>query len=122
MNGPLESGDYITTCDLVGYGMKQDDDILHNYTVAKITKDCDFNPKYIVPIQTILKDESGENILDTHDQIQWTDLTDESGNIVYEYEYNIQYLNKQSQMISYEEYYPNIAYIVAYVGCTYHCG
>ena len=23
--------------------MKQDDDLLHNYTVAKITQDCDFS-------------------------------------------------------------------------------
>jgi hypothetical protein len=27
--------------------MKQDDDILHNYTVAKITMNCDFNPQTI---------------------------------------------------------------------------
>ena len=101
--------------------MKQDDDILHNYTVAKITMDCDFNPKY-VPKLTILKDENGENILDTHNVIQWTDEVDASGNIVYEYEYNIQYINNESQIISYEEYDPNHDYIVAYAGCTYHCG
>ena len=45
MNGPLEAGDYITTCKLSGYETKQSDDILHIYTVAKITMDCDFNPK-----------------------------------------------------------------------------
>ena len=44
INGNLESGDYITTSNVGGYGMKQDDDILHNYTVAKTTMDCDFNP------------------------------------------------------------------------------
>lgn len=43
VNGNLENGDYITTSKLAGYGMRQDDDILHNYTVAKITQDCDFN-------------------------------------------------------------------------------
>lgn len=50
INGNLENGDYITTCEIPGYGMKQDDDLLHNYTVAKITCDCDFNlesPIYI---------------------------------------------------------------------------
>ena len=26
--------------------MKQDDDLLHNYTVAKITQDCDFSSGY----------------------------------------------------------------------------
>ena len=44
-NGILESGDYITTSSVSGYGQKQDDDFLHNYTVAKITMDCDFAPQ-----------------------------------------------------------------------------
>ena len=42
VSGNLENGDYITTCEIPGLGMKQDDDLLHNYTVAKITQDCDF--------------------------------------------------------------------------------
>ena len=42
VNGNLENGDFITTCEIPGYGMKQDDDLLHNYTVAKITCNCDF--------------------------------------------------------------------------------
>jgi len=122
-DGPLESGDYITTCDLLGYGAKQSDDILHNYSVAKITMDCDFNPRY-VPRPTILKDASGENILDPYEQIQWTDEVDSSGNVVYEYEYNIRYINSDAQIITYEEYMDNSnnSYIIAYVGCTYHCG
>ena len=43
INGDLENGDYITTCEISGLGMKQDDDLLHNYTVAKITCDCNFD-------------------------------------------------------------------------------
>tara|TARA_B100000424_G_scaffold271435_1_gene274137 strand:- start:409 stop:1980 length:1572 start_codon:yes stop_codon:yes gene_type:complete len=42
LNGNLVNGDYITTSTYEGYGMKQDDDILHSYTVAKITEDMDF--------------------------------------------------------------------------------
>jgi len=57
INGPLESGDYITTSNVAGYGQRQDDDVLHNYTVAKITMDCDFNPPNI-PVQRILKELS----------------------------------------------------------------
>jgi hypothetical protein len=41
-NGNFENGDYIQTSDISGYGEKQDDDILHNYSVAKITMDVDF--------------------------------------------------------------------------------
>jgi hypothetical protein len=58
INGNLESGDYITTSNVIGYGMKQDDDILHNYTVAKITMDCDFNPP-TQPIKRLVK-ETGD--------------------------------------------------------------
>ena len=59
-NDPLESGDYITTSNVAGYGMKQEDDVLHNYTVAKITMDCDFSPA-TQPIQHILKELSNVN-------------------------------------------------------------
>ena len=41
-NGNLENGDYIQSSDLAGYGEKQDDDLYHNYTCAKITMDCRF--------------------------------------------------------------------------------
>ena len=43
INGNLENGDYITSCEIPGYGMKQDSELLMNYTVAKITCDCDFD-------------------------------------------------------------------------------
>ena len=42
INGNLENGDYICSSAIPGYGRKQDDDLLHNYTVGKITMDCDF--------------------------------------------------------------------------------
>ena len=57
INGPLESGDYITTSNVAGYGQRQESDSLKNYTVAKITMDCDFNPPDI-PVQRILKELS----------------------------------------------------------------
>lgn len=41
-NGNIENGDYIQSSDLLGYGERQDDDLLHNYTCAKATIDCDF--------------------------------------------------------------------------------
>ena len=41
-NGNLKNGDYICTSEIPGVGCKQDDDIKHNYTVAKITIDCKF--------------------------------------------------------------------------------
>ena len=41
--GNIENGDYICSSNRKGHGMKQDDDILHNYTVAKATENIDFS-------------------------------------------------------------------------------
>ena len=130
----MESGDYITTSNIPGYGEKQDDDILHNYTVAKITMDCDFNPQ-LQPKEVILKeavvDDSGNtvynNILDANGEIQWTSELDLSGNIIQEYPYNIRYLDLHGNRLTFDEYNLKLSkgeevYIAAYVGCTYHCG
>jgi peptidoglycan hydrolase CwlO-like protein len=53
INGPITNGDYITTCVLPGLGMKQDDDVLHSYTVAKITTDCSFDEMDMVPRKSL---------------------------------------------------------------------
>ena len=119
INGPLESGDYITTSNIFGYGQKQNSDSLKNYTVAKITMDCDFNP-ISQPVRVIRK-EMNNNVLDEHGQLQWED-TDET-----EKAYQVRYLLPDGTQIS-EEEYTNKAlaneevYIAAFVGCTYHCG
>jgi hypothetical protein len=111
-NGSLESGDYITTSNIVGYGQKQDDDVLHNFTVAKITMDCDFEP-LTQPIQIIKKDEEGENVLDEHGQIQWEDHPTET-----EKAYKIRYLDASG--VETDE--ASAVHKAAFVGCTYHCG
>jgi hypothetical protein len=54
-NGSLESGDYITTSNVMGYGQKQDSEFLANYTVAKITMDCDFEP-VTQPVRRIIRE------------------------------------------------------------------
>ena len=112
IGGSLESGDYITTSTVKGYGQKQDDDILHNYTVAKITMDCDFDPA-TQPVQVIKKDEDGENVLDEHDQIQWGDHPTET-----EKAYKIRYLDASG--VETDE--ASAVHKAAFVGCTYHCG
>ena len=52
VNGNIENGDFITTCDVEdgGYGAKQADDLLHNYTCAKAMMNCQFelnHPDYV---------------------------------------------------------------------------
>lgn len=59
INGYLENGDFITTSEIPGYGMKQDSSQLLNYTIAKTTQNCNFNPnkqpKKIVKKNIIIK-------------------------------------------------------------------
>jgi len=88
-NGTLESGDYITTSDIPGYGEKQDDDLLHNYTVAKITMDCNF-----------LLEKQNRMVIKREDVQFYTDASnntyDLSNNLIHYGAYNPD-LNKQSE-------------------------
>ena len=111
-NGSLESGDYITTSNIAGYGQRQEDDTVHSYTVAKITMDCDFDPED-VPVQIIKKDGSGQNVLDEYGRIQWEEVPDQT-----EKAYNIRYLTTDGGVTD----EANAVWKAAYVGCTYHCG
>jgi len=91
IGGNLESGDYITTSNVAGYGQKQDDDILHNYTVAKITMDCDFNP-VTQPIQKIKKELGDVNywVKTTYENVpeeEYSNLTEESRRTITEIVY-----------------------------------
>jgi hypothetical protein len=43
INGNVETGDYITTSVIPGYGMKQDDDLLHSYTLGKAIENVEWN-------------------------------------------------------------------------------
>ncbi len=42
LNGAIQAGDYITTSPVAGYGQKQDDDIMHSYTLGKVTESPDW--------------------------------------------------------------------------------
>ena len=82
INGNLESGDYITTSNVAGYGMRQDSEFLANYTVAKITMDCDFEP-VTQPIQTIKKELGNVNywVETTYSNVtleEYSNLTEEN--------------------------------------------
>ena len=43
MNGDIEAGDLITSSNIRGKGMKQSDDVVRSYTVAKSTEDVKFD-------------------------------------------------------------------------------
>ena len=48
-NGNIETGDYICSSTRLGHGEKQDDDLLHNYTVAKATQPYNFDSASLNP-------------------------------------------------------------------------
>jgi len=91
-NGIFEAGDFITTSPIPGIGMKQEDELVYNYTVGKITMDCNFNP----------------NILENGEYEYEMKHINESGNIISLEEYN--------DLVS-----SNIkVYRIAFVGCSYN--
>ena len=101
-NRDLSNGDYITTSDIPGISMKQDGDLLHNYTVAKITMNCDFNPRKI-PLQKYVY-LNGEIQLDNNGDYLLEYEYDIDNNIVYETEYQIKYIKNDGTIISENEY------------------
>ena len=135
--GAVNNGDYLTTSIIPGIAMIQNDDLLHNYTIAKSTTDCDFSNVNIpvLSVNTSL-DNNGEytydNVVDTsgnNKQIskykrKWIIIqTDkyvihnnescDGTDIWFEFEYDFQ--NNSPHIIGNK-------YVMAFIGCTYHCG
>ena len=149
-NGNIENGDYISSSNVPGYGMKQTDDLLHNYTVAKITCNCQFSTSRIVKqklkvITTTLseevklKDENDNEITTIQDKIiteidydangdvQYEDDLDENNNQQMVYEHDTRFLLPDGTQIPEEDYNTRLGngetvYVACFVGCTYHCG
>ncbi|GMR11466.1 MAG: hypothetical protein BMS9Abin28_2298 [Anaerolineae bacterium] len=42
-NGDIEAGEHISTSELPGYGQRQDDDLLHSFTLGKATETVDWD-------------------------------------------------------------------------------
>ena len=138
-NGPVATGDYITSSSIPGYGQVQNDDFLHSYTVGKSTIDCDFSCP-LVPQTKVRKDVYGNNILDANGWPIWdvimvpTDIVDPSYNLNVEMVpsmvpvYNMRYLLIDGTQITLEEYNAHLVrqdvqvHRAAFLGVTYHCG
>jgi hypothetical protein len=117
-NGIFSNGDYITSSNVPGYGMVQDNGQMMNYTVGKITCDCDFKPKEL-PVFKVITNTDGTT--------QTITAVDSVGNIITKPAYKIRYLKPDGTIIPQDIYNEMItngetAYIAAFIGCTYHCG
>jgi hypothetical protein len=119
--------------------MRQDDDILHNYTVAKITMDCDFEPKWLPVMKTstytsnVLSSDGSNSIsneffyYDSNNNYIYEQELDTNSNSLFEWEYDIKYVRLDGSIIEKNVYDIELSsnlpvFKMAFVGCTYHCG
>ena len=140
-NGNIQSGDYITSSNVPGYGMLQDNNVLYNYTVAKSTMDCDFTIKkkikkmikkkevikkikkekkkmVKVPREEIIFDETLQKHVKKityHDEEiiekKNIDLYDESGNYIGKHEMNIIEETEETTYVNETDQYGNLILI-----------
>jgi hypothetical protein len=124
-SGNFENGDYITSSSVPGYGQRQDDDLLHNYSVAKITTNCGFTK--ITYTRRHIEQIEGIHQYDENNEPIYINEIDEDGNVIQDLKFKLRYLLPDGTQISEEEYTTRASmdekvYIAAFVGCTYHCG
>ena len=136
-NDNIEIGDYITSSSIPGYGQKQTETQLHNFTAAKSLSDCPFSltkiNKQKLKVTTSTQTTSKGTItlttldLDASDNVQFEDDLDSSGNIQLVYPFETRFLLSDGTQITESEYTTRLGnsesvYITCFVGCTYHCG
>ena len=136
----IESGDYITTSNIGGYGMKQDTDFKMNYTLAKSAITCDFTQGIINEKRRIqeLQDvkywtvtttpditktrydflaSNNTNLVTTSTNITYSNVTIEelSGNTIYSNLTTSEYLDLSSDILrnNYTEVVDTIYHIVS---------
>ena len=126
--GSLENGDYISSSSVPGYGMKQtvNEGVLTNYTVAKITCDCNFSITKQIKQKIKLKSTT-EIDYDSDGNVQYENDLDSDGNTQLIYEYQTRFLTSDGTELTESDYTTKLAnnesvYIACFVGCTYHCG
>ena len=126
-DGLITNGDLITTSVIPGVGTKQDDDIVHSYTVAKATMDCTFDPATMPVMKRIPTDtyDPERYMMNNNYKI------DDFGNYILEAsdstqpEYLMCYFNGTTNELIFKEDYDlkkltnEPAYRAALISCTY---
>ena len=126
-DGPITNGDLITTSVIPGIGTKQDDDIVHSYTVAKATMDCTFDPATVPVLKRIPTDTYDPERYMVNNNYK----VDDFGNYILEAsdrtqpEYLTCYFNGTTNELIFKEDYElkkltnEPAYRAALISCTY---
>ena len=109
--------------------MKQNEETLCNYTVAKITCDCNFSLTKIVKqkVKILTTSDTKELIFDNNGDVQFENDLDENNNQQLDFQYETRFLLPNGTQITETEYTTKIlnseeCFIACFVGCTYHCG
>ena len=111
--------------------MVQDDDLNHNYTVGKITCDCDFSLTKVKQSELVYTLDASDNKILTYDEkghVQYKDLVDESGNVIYDYPLMTRFVQADGTILEDQSTYESKkaanheVYIACFVGCVYMCG
>ena len=95
-NGNIEAGDFISSSPIPGIGMKQNDDLFHTFTVAKITMDCDFNPGYI-PVKVLQSSNYDVEYITTSNIINSSNVQE---NEVLTSNYEVEYISDTIDIIN----------------------
>jgi hypothetical protein len=91
-NGNISNGDYICSSPIPGLSRKQDNNRLWNYTIAKATQSCDFNPQFI---STMTLSTYGDMTISTF----------------------VSCMSYKCEPIEFN----GSTFMKAFIGCTYHC-
>jgi hypothetical protein len=125
--GPLAPGDYVTSSLIPGYGMLQQDDILHNYTVAKTTTSCTFDLTATQPRLLLRTDPFGNNVLDSNSMPIFDPVLDANSNVIMDPKFKTRFLTSSGLQLEKADFETQKAagsnvYVAAFVGVTYHSG
>jgi hypothetical protein len=92
-----------------------------NSNILYITSNIEISNEEI-NISNIIVKSNLENCLDSNNDLIYEIQYDENSNVIYESEYDVKYIDIDGNILSQEQYDSNIHYIMAFIGCTYHCG
>lgn len=95
INGYLKNGEYITSSGIPGYGMRQEDDVKHNYTIGKMTQECNFNPGFILMEKPVDFDENGPI---------YEPIKSVNQDIITDVEYEMKYINIDGKEVTLHDF------------------
>lgn len=125
--GIINNGDYITSSNILGYGIRQESDMLHNYTVAKATIACDFTGNssfWIDNDGNVLKfeNENKELFKEVYPKLAKGGLLSSKYIEDIAQKYNIRASSTNQKKLLIKSMVMKGRFRAQLIACTYHCG